>query len=303
VGFLLAYGAIAQPSSVKTIIDSQTGRPVSYAAVYYLNSKKGEITDNSGVFRMQVLGAKPGDSVRISALGYHTAVFEIQAVQNNDTLFLHPAPIQLNPIIIIDRSDKITLKKIGYSRNTLFYGGYSPNSNMITATFIAAEGLGGTPIRKVVCSTAPQKSEFVSTFRVRVRLLTSGGDSGLPLRDILLENVVVDLPVNARTLEFDLTTQSLLLPPKGVWVAVESLGFTDKSGMYRPISDYEFGKFTYKNPKKFKIKEVTWIAPMYQFIRQGERLSAYKPWYSSWNYMTHYPKMTFCFGLEVEVSK
>ena len=304
VGLLFAYGATAQQSTVKTIVDSQTRRPVSYATVYYLNTKKGEITDESGTFRMQALGAKPGDSVRISALGYHTALFEIQAAGNNDTLFLDPAPIQLSLVTIIAKGVKKSTKILGYARRLgVVANGYSPNSNMITATFIAAEELGGAAIRKVVCSTIPKKSELVSTFRVRVRLLTSRSDNGLPHKDLLLENIVVDLPINAHTLEFDLTAHSLLLPPTGVWVAVESLGFTDKLGMYWPISDTDIGKATYKNTKKIKAKSITSIAPMYQYVRQGELQSAYKPWYSSWNYMTLYPKMTLCFGLEVEVSK
>ena len=304
VAFLNAYAAIAQPSSVKTIIDSQTSQPVSYATVYYLNTKKGEITDNSGTFRMQELRAKPGDSVRISALGYHTAVFEMRLVQKRDTLFLSPEPIQLGPVTISAKGTKTSTKTLGFVRKLgVVVNGYCPNSNMITATFVAAEGLGLSPIRKVVCSIVPKKNELVSTFRVRVRLLTPRSDNGLPHKDLLVENVVVDLPIDAQKLEFDLSDKSILLPPSGVWVAVESLGYTDRSGGYRPIRDDEFGKTTPKISKKYRVKSIDRIAPMYQYIRLSERLSAGKSWNSSWSYFTFDPKMTLCFGLEVEVSK
>jgi hypothetical protein len=304
VGVLLAYRAIAQPSSVKTIIDSQTGRPVSYAAVFYPSIQKGEITDDLGTFRVGSSNAKPGDSVRISALGYHTTIFEIRFIHEHDTLFLSPEPIQLGPVTITAKGTKTSTKTLGFVRKLgVVVNGYGPNSNIITATFVAAEGLGLSPIRKVVCSIVPKENELVSTFRVRVRLLTPRSDIGLPHKDLLVENVVVDIPVNAHMLEFDLTAQSLLLPPTGVWVAVESLGYTDTSGVYRPINDDEFGKFIMKNSRKKKVKSITRIAPMYQYVRSGEKISAFKSWNSSWSYFTFDPKMTLCFGLKVEVSK
>jgi len=125
----------------------------------------------------------------------------------------------------------------------------------------------------------------------------------LPKQDLLNENITVDISPKEKNFEFDLTKYNLIIPDNGFWLGVESVGYTNKSGIYIPIRNYEFGKFTFKDSKKFKLKSIGRITPTYRYINTLPKRSAVSSWAGEWKHEKLYEKLTFTFGAEIETFK
>ena len=125
----------------------------------------------------------------------------------------------------------------------------------------------------------------------------------MPKQDLLNENITVDISPKEKNFEFDLTKYNLIIPDNGFWLGVESVGYTNKSGIYIPIRNYEFGKFTFKDSKKFKLKSIGRITPTYRYINTLPKRSAVSSWAGEWKHEKLYEKLTFMFGAEIETFK
>jgi len=78
------------------VLDADTKKPLEYAHILNLKSKKGSITNDKGYF---FISTKKGDYVKFSYMGYHNMYRMIQK-KTNDTIvfYLRPQVMALNTV-------------------------------------------------------------------------------------------------------------------------------------------------------------------------------------------------------------
>lgn len=95
------------------VYDYNTNKPLIYASVYNLNSKKGTVTNGDGFFRL--FNNQKNDIIEVSFIGYKT----IRINTNKDIpikINLHPKSLKLSEAVII-ANDPILFKLISKVKN------------------------------------------------------------------------------------------------------------------------------------------------------------------------------------------
>ncbi len=64
------------------ILDSLSSAPLEYASIGILNTRYGTITDQQGIFHLEVPDLDPESMVRISMIGYKAQSFSLKELQN-----------------------------------------------------------------------------------------------------------------------------------------------------------------------------------------------------------------------------
>src|SRR5277367_2595663 len=96
-GFLI-YSAfiIAQTTVTGKITDSKTGNPITGATVKIKSTKKGTVTDNLGVFKLQ---ASSNEELEISAIGFKTILIKVGS-QSDISAALEQSLTDLGEVVV-----------------------------------------------------------------------------------------------------------------------------------------------------------------------------------------------------------
>ena len=112
---LLVSFALSGQESYKLkgrVIDSEKGKPLPFATIYYPEKKIGTTTDSSGEFEFYIPDGDGKDKVVISYLGYERLSITIIEFNQNASYRLKPSITQLSDITVSANNKKLKPKLI-----------------------------------------------------------------------------------------------------------------------------------------------------------------------------------------------
>src|SRR5674476_187277 len=120
VCLFITYSFIIKSQDFKIIlIDSLSGKPISYATVCFLEEKSGTYTNENGIF----YPTKLGQQMQISHIGYYPR--KLNLLVRKDTIKLQPLTYILKEITI--KPNEKNAEEIGYydSKSYFTFTGFS----------------------------------------------------------------------------------------------------------------------------------------------------------------------------------
>ncbi|QMU64219.1 MAG: hypothetical protein GKR88_07900 [Flavobacteriaceae bacterium] len=228
----------AQEKEIK-ILNSENNKPISYANIKFLKSKKGTFSDDKGIF---LINNNVTDSLLISVLGFEDKILSVSKIK--DTIFLN--------------TKIITLKEITLSNKKIEYGYFKKNGKFIRSALN----------RVIVAMYIPnenKKNEYITHLHYRIKkfgnelstvrphLLSVNKLTKNPNKEILNENIVIDINEKNKILSIDITDKNINFPKEGIFVALEWVGNTKNLGFgYSKLTDNNNSHYAVLTSLEFK---------------------------------------------------
>jgi hypothetical protein len=183
------------------ILDSLSSDPLEYASIGILNTRYGTITDQQGIFHLEVPDLDPESIVRISMIGYKAQSFSLKELQDRKkTILLAIDPIPLAEVSITPLGEPYSLGTTRYNRhgNWCGWGGSRFGKGHEIGTKM---DLGDQPvhIRKLHVHVHRQAYDTI-WFRLHIRSLKDEK----PFDELLTSNVIVAIDEEKGWVELDL---------------------------------------------------------------------------------------------------
>ena len=87
------------------VLDRENNMPVSYASVYYPDTKTGTLTDTLGQFKVNF--SMPQVLVQISVIGYQTFLDRINLNESEQVIYLQPSMHELQEVIVSGNTSRL----------------------------------------------------------------------------------------------------------------------------------------------------------------------------------------------------
>lgn len=232
-------------------MDSTSKYPVSYATISFGNGN-GIFADDEGMFLFNRTLYPDIDSLFISALGFKP--LKLASDNLNKTLLLQPKIDELNEVVIEVVSKKIKDKPYKTERlkpylDDNYYHCWLPTIESEIAVFFPNED---DRIKKVVSVKFPialesrdwnkrkrsnrDKKRFSTLFKVKFY----ANNDGKPGKVLTYKTIVFRATEKDGDFhELDVSSYNLLVPQNGIFVSLQVLGYTDKSGKLLPNKKYK----------------------------------------------------------------
>ena len=201
---LLCFGSFlflnAQDVVKGTILD-QSNNPIPYVNIGVLNTATGTVSNEGGRFELVVDKVNPGDTIKISAIGFSSRVFQLQNLRKSlessaeitlEAIKYDLAEVTIKPLIF----EEFGFERTSSNRNVNFSISSYPRQN-----------LGGEIARKFKMKKYSQRSKS-KTCRIdalkfylgycdydwaKLRVMAYRLDKGQPGETLLNENVIVEV--------------------------------------------------------------------------------------------------------------
>lgn len=229
----------AQEKEIK-ILNSENNKPISYANIKFLKSKKGTFSDEKGIF---LISNNEIDSLLISVLGFEDKVLSVSKIK--DTIFLIPKTITLKEITLSNKKAeygyfKKTRKFIRSVLNRVIVAMYIPNNNIDNQEYITT-----LHYRIKKYGTKPSI--------VRPHLYSVNKKNGNPNKELLNNNIIVDVEDKNNILSIDISKMNIIFPKDGIFVALEWVGNTSDIGFgYSKLTDKDNSHYAVLTSLEFK---------------------------------------------------
>jgi len=203
-----------------SVIDSSSQVPVPFATIFNISMEQGTSSTLEGDFELE---ASIGDLIVISCMGYVRDTVEV--IGNSPlTIQLIPKTIQLEGITI--GPNGISTKQIGYHQESGTNGNrLAPN--MEIAMFIP----NSTDEHKRIirAHVRLKKHKFETFFKIRLYY----NNAGVPGGEIPLPNKIMSTKeIRRKILSTDFSDFFVTLPPEGLFVSVQPVGFINDDGEF-----------------------------------------------------------------------
>ncbi|MAB49538.1 MAG: hypothetical protein CMC05_13005 [Flavobacteriaceae bacterium] len=228
------------------VLDKVTNEPIPYVNISILESRVGTSSDDDGSFSLEIKKEDINKVVRLSSLGYESSKITVSLFLKSEKIFLKPRTEVLEEVIITNKFEEKTnvINKIEDSDLCYGYGSLAESPWIMALYFPYNKDYKETEFLKSVKfhfgNFKNKKAKF------RLRLFTIGKDS-LPDKDILKENVIVELKKKQKEAVVDISDYDILFPREGFYVAFEWL--------YIPYNAEEV-TFYFTDKKKKKEKRI-----------------------------------------------
>lgn len=182
------------------------GRPLEYVNIGIPNTLLGTYSDEAGRFSFAVPKSHARDSVKFSAIGYHTVSRSVGEFVNPTQITMHPKQYQLPPATVTAQQGSWKREKIGGWKSLLPIG----------VAYFSEEGYQlVTQLRLEVDSAYLEKVRIRINHnpdggtQARVRVYDSEGDQ--PGASLLRRSEIQTLQSGSHWLTFDLTDQHIMV--------------------------------------------------------------------------------------------
>lgn len=284
-------------------IFDKSENPVSYSSVLVKNNSLGQYSDEFGKFCLE-WELSENDIIVFSAVGFQKKEVPLKKLLKQKKIYLDQRIENLAEVIV--KPTKREFKKLGYFRPKVFIkqNSYGPNSIMQIGTFIEnpAKEENGL-IRQVIVGVDNYEKNAFKSFKLRARFFENTANNQPGHLDLIQENILANTDINKKEVVFDLKENAISMPERGIWVTIESLGFYEKDGSFRPNKFGEAGRATYRKTNPQKIKKIDSLAPHFFMIENKTKvLSLLKTFNGTWIPLWNHGKkdMVPMIGLKVE---
>jgi hypothetical protein len=177
-----------------TVKDFHTGAPLPYVNIGILHKEKGTVSDNTGVFKLDIDKKNKKDTIRISSIGYKPKTVMVE------NLFAQKNNIQINLIEEVSQLEEIVIGGKGVKSKTI---GNKTQTKFINAGF-AYDQLGAeigikmnirkdpTFVDAFHCSISQNRLSAKAIFRLNIYEVSKGRPGG----NLLKNNILI--PVNPK---------------------------------------------------------------------------------------------------------
>ncbi|CAG5067390.1 hypothetical protein DYBT9623_00110 [Dyadobacter sp. CECT 9623] len=285
------------------LVDADTGNGISYGTLYFNKSGAGSYSAEDGKFCISTLSEI--DTITVSCVGYKSLTLAAHEFMQLDSIRLHPS-VHLLEEVTIKSSRKPKIRALGFAdhavKKRLAGSSISMNAGVIMASYIEnSKGSKGIirSLTYVLAEHSNKKAILPRSYRVRMWLF-SNTVSGLPGQDLLLKPAIVDVSDDQKQIFYTLDEIEIPFPKSGVWVGLETVGYTTQDSIYHEIRTGEFGKFSLKNQRKMVLQNFSPITPMIPMTKLKDTQSATSGWNGRWRLHQGFNDFsTFSFGIEI----
>lgn len=235
--FQITGNSFSQTTTISAkILNKNTKDPIEYAHVYVKGQSSGTLTNRSGSFSLGNVSFQ--DTIIISCLGYEKVAFKFTE-KVKDIFLLTPQIYELATSEIKSGNSRIV--KAGFTNKILDknkIGGTSHgvimvdtgllNSGFQTALFVKNPTKATGLIQNVEFFL---HKEGLANAPFRVRLYAANA-AGMPSKDLIHENVIVDYGKNGAWVKVDLKKYQIDYPSNGFFIAMEWLQSNNRAFIY-----------------------------------------------------------------------
>lgn len=187
--------------------------PVPYATIAVLSKNEGAITNESG---NAIIHLTIEDSIKVSAIGYHSAMIPVKQLNQTDTIILATSYNQLDEVILQ------TDKRFVHTKHLGFY--YEKNNSSFVlregsqlATYIE-NSIGKRGMISKIFFQLANFSNCNSSLRIRILKPNKNAE---PSEDMLYHNLILSSSDFKKRNIIDLSEFKIPFPPDGVFVVLE----------------------------------------------------------------------------------
>lgn len=262
--FLLFILASAQLlNSQITLSDSITKYPVSYAAVSFGNGN-GIFADDEGKFLFTKKLYPDIDSLFISALGYKD--LNIASTDLKEQLFMSPEADELDEVVLETNTNRrYKEEKLKPYLDDDYYNCWLPTIESEIAVYFSKTSSQDQQIKEIHFPIALEskdwkkrkrsnsdKKKFSTLFKVNIY----DSKDGKPNEPLTNETIVFRATEkNGDLFSLNIEDKGIYIPKDGIFISIQVMGYTDKSGKLLPNKKYKeikSGNGVVKIPTNFR---------------------------------------------------
>lgn len=206
--WFFAYSSIGQEITGK-VVCSSNGKPLEYVSIGVVDEPIGTITNERGYFKLNVEGLNTEKTIRFSMIGFKPKSFRIKDIlSNKEIIKLDEEPIEINEVVFWGVKGK--KRKVGTSSLTRLggvsgWGGSKFGSGHELGTKV---DFGESLVKIESLHLRLYKQSFDSTFlRLHIRDIVEN----LPGKELLKENIIVNVSKESGWVEIDLSKYDIFL--------------------------------------------------------------------------------------------
>ena len=253
------------------IKNSNTNEPVSFATVSFGNGN-GTFADDEGKFIFTKTLYKDIDSIFISSLGYKDLNLSTDNLAN--TLFMEPEADELKEIIVQNKpKGKPRIQKIKPVLHDDYFKCWLPTIESEIAVLFSNPEQKTKQITNVYLPVKAEASDWNKRkrasaakrpFSTLFRLSFYENVNGTPGDPVTYEDIIIRVTEQTNNIiDVDVSEHFVYIPRGGLFVSLQVLGYTDKSGKLLPNKKYKEVK-----TKKGIVKVSTTFRPLLPFTHQ-----------------------------------
>ncbi|NND15386.1 MAG: carboxypeptidase-like regulatory domain-containing protein [Eudoraea sp.] len=204
------------------VLDSKTQEAIPYVNLSFLNTLKGTSTDEKGHYFIDVPTVLLEKDVHISSLGYEEKVLKGKILSEAANIYLDEESFELDEVVLSEVwGDSEVLNPI--SSYSLTSGFSSSSTPWVLALYFPNIGANKKVVEKVMVFFQQQSGTLKSESKFRLRVYNSDPDTGAPGKDLLRENVILNIEEGDTHVSVDLSEYGISFPRDGVYIGLEWL--------------------------------------------------------------------------------
>lgn len=226
------------------VLDKQTKKPVAYATISFGNGN-GIFADDDGKFTFTKKLYKDIDSLFISAIGYKALAVQTQTL--NDTLYMQSQINELDEVFLFPKG-KGKAETIKPTVHDDYYKCWLPTIESEIAVYFKKESTKPQQISSVLLpikveakdwNKRKRKTSEKRPFSTLLKLMFYENDNGFPGLPLTYDNITFRITHKSEAVaDIDVSNYNIFIPKKGVFVALQVLGYTDATGKLLPNKKY-----------------------------------------------------------------
>jgi len=219
------------------VLNSSDKKPVSFAHVDFLNGY-GTNADTNGKFSTD----SRIDSVRISSMGFMSAIVYLPDTSPKNEIFLQENPVELEEVSLLSKKSKI-LKHKGSTGLGIFIRDFTFDEKVITYVPFPDIKSDNVIIKNIVINTTGFSSKERRYHPFKVNLYKSQAKYSPPkLKDSLITGIITSRKKgNPSKVKINVEDFNIKLSSKGVFVSFETLdkNFYPNDSIYKYTKEFK----------------------------------------------------------------
>jgi len=242
---LIACTLNAQTAISGIIKSTDSEEALAYANIGILGQGVGTVSNENGLFKLQINEKHYQDSLKISIIGYKSRTFLVQdfvtEIERESIIYLAEKVMELNEVVVTNR--KLKNRTLG-NRTTskIISDGFDSDQLGNEAGLVIKIKRSPTYVQSFHASIAKNEHE-----KLKFRLNFYNLKDGLPHENILKENIIVTSTIKSGMLSVDLKKYDIIME-EDFFVSIEwiedfgdgdlrfSIGFLGSPVIYREAS-------------------------------------------------------------------